>query len=41
MTAVVAKTNEDLAILYSIKKQILSTYEKNNFDSIFVCNSGC
>jgi hypothetical protein len=28
MTTVVANTNEDLAIPYSFKKQILSTYEK-------------
>jgi hypothetical protein len=28
MTAVVANTNEDLAIPYSNKKQILSAYEK-------------
>jgi hypothetical protein len=50
MKAVVATTNEDLAtraianwrsIPYSFKKQILSTYEKNNFNSIFVYNCGC
>jgi hypothetical protein len=28
MTTVVANTNEDLAIPYSFKKQILYTYEK-------------